>query len=167
MLKHEKALKVHSRSSTVSGIWEPFKNNEKCFSFHLKNSLCSQDIWIFVSIRKIRLILKFITSQSGKKIIATYILPNFSKSKGNQTMKFGQLIKYDTRNTFLEKSFTKPFLDSHCMRSVQIRIFFWSIFSRIRIEYRGILRISLYSVRMQENTDQKKLRIWTHFTECF
>ena len=24
----------------------------------------------------------------------------------------------------------------------------------------------LYSVRMRENTDQKKLRIWTHFTQC-
>ena len=26
--------------------------------------------------------------------------------------------------------------------------------------------ISPYSVRMQENTDQKKLRIWTIFTQC-
>ena len=31
---------------------------------------------------------------------------------------------------------------------------FWSVFSRIRTEYREILRISLYSVRMWENTDQ-------------
>ena len=32
-----------------------------------------------------------------------------SRSKGNQTMKFGlgQLIKYNMRNIFLEKSFTK------------------------------------------------------------
>ena len=33
--------------------------------------------------------------------------------------------------------------------------FFWSIFSRIRTEYREILGISLYSVQMRENTDQK------------
>ena len=33
--------------------------------------------------------------------------------------------------------------------------FFWSVFSRILTEYRGILRISPYSVRMRENTDQK------------
>ena len=26
--------------------------------------------------------------------------------------------------------------------------------------------ISPYSVRIQENTDQKKLRIWTIFTQC-
>ena len=31
---------------------------------------------------------------------------------------------------------------------------FWSAFSRIRIEYGEILRISPYSVRMQENVDQ-------------
>ena len=36
---------------------------------------------------------------------------------------------------------------------------FWFVFSRIRTEYREILRISAYSVRMRENTDQKKLRI--------
>ena len=29
------------------------------------------------------------------------------------------------------------------------------------------MRICLYSVRIQENTDQKKLRIWTLFTQCF
>ena len=33
-----------------------------------------------------------------------YILPNISRRKTNQTMKFGQLIEYNTRQTFLEKS---------------------------------------------------------------
>ena len=33
--------------------------------------------------------------------------------------------------------------------------FFWSVFSGIRTEYGEILRISLYSVRMRENTDQE------------
>ena len=37
---------------------------------------------------------------------------------------------------------------SHCVKSVQI------------------LRISPYSVRTRENTDQEKLRIWTLFTQC-
>ena len=54
----------------------------------------------------------------------------------------------------------------HCVKSVQIRSFFWSIFSRILTEYGEIFRISLYSVRMRENTDQKKLRIWTLSTQC-
>ena len=31
---------------------------------------------------------------------------------------------------------------------------FWSVFSRTRTEYGEILRISLYSVRMREDTDQ-------------
>ena len=38
----------------------------------------------------------------------------------------------------------------HCVKSVQIRSFFWSVFSRIWTEYGEILRISPYPVRMQE-----------------
>ena len=47
------------------------------------------------------------------------------------------------------------------MESVQIRSFFWSVFIRIQTEYGDVLRIFPYSVQMQENTDQKKLCIWT------
>ena len=47
------------------------------------------------------------TSQPGKQTIAIHILTNISRSKGNQTMKFGQLIEYDMRTIFLEKSFSK------------------------------------------------------------
>ena len=43
--------------------------------------------------------------------------------------------------------------------------FFWSVFSCIQTEYGG--SISQYSVRMQKNKDQKKLCIWTLFTQCF
>ena len=46
-------------------------------------------------------------SQPGIKITAIHILPNISRSKGNQTMKFCQLIEYGMRNIFLEKSFLK------------------------------------------------------------
>ena len=45
-------------------------------------------------------------------------------------------------------------------------VFFWSILSRIRTEYGEILRIFPYSVQMRKNTDQKKLHIWTLFTQC-
>ena len=41
------------------------------------------------------------TSQPGKQTIAVHILPNISRSKGNQTVKFGQLIEYNMRNIFL------------------------------------------------------------------
>ena len=58
-------------------------------------------------IKKIRLIANFMTSQPGYQTIAIYILPDISRSKGNQTMKFGQLIECNMRNIFLEKSYTK------------------------------------------------------------
>ena len=53
------------------------------------------------------------------------------------------------------------------MKSVQIRSFFWSVFSRIQTEYGEIRSVSPYSVRMLENTDQKKLNIWTLFTQWY
>ena len=57
--------------------------------------------------RKIRLILKFLTSQPRQQIIAIHILSNIPRSKSNQAMKFGQLTGYNTRNIFVEKSYTK------------------------------------------------------------
>ena len=35
------------------------------------------------------------------------MLTNISRSKGNQKMKFGQLIEHNMRNNFLEKPYTK------------------------------------------------------------
>ena len=40
------------------------------------------------------------TSQPGLQTIAIHLLP---QSKGNQTMKFGQLIEYNMKNIFLQK----------------------------------------------------------------
>ena len=54
---------------------------------------------------------------------------------------------------------------NHCLKSVQIRSFFWSVFSRIWTEYEDLRSNSQYSVRIRDNTDQKKLRIWTLFTQ--
>ena len=45
-------------------------------------------------------------------------------------------------------------------------VFLWPVFSCIRTECGYLHHKSQYSVRMQENTDQKKFRIWTHFTHC-
>ena len=42
------------------------------------------------------------TSQPGKQTIAMHLLPNISRSKGNQTMKFGQLAECNMRNTFMK-----------------------------------------------------------------
>ena len=47
------------------------------------------------------------TSQPDQQTIVIYILSNISRSKGNQTMKLGQLMECNMRNVFLEKSYTK------------------------------------------------------------
>ena len=43
------------------------------------------------------------TLQPSLQATALHIFPNISQSKGNQTMKFGQLMEYDKRNIFLQK----------------------------------------------------------------
>ena len=71
-------------------------------------------------ISKIRLISKFMPSQPGKQITAVHTLPNVSRSEGNQTLKFHQLIEYGMTNVFLEKLFknvieklfSDPFLEN-------------------------------------------------------
>ena len=45
------------------------------------------------------------TSEPGKQTIAMHILPFISRSKDNQRVKFGQLIEYNMRKIFLEKSY--------------------------------------------------------------
>ena len=46
----------------------------------------------------------------------------------------------------------------HYVKSVEIRSYFWSVFS-------CIWTMNGYSVQKQENTDQKQLRIWELFTQ--
>ena len=50
-----------------------------------------------------RLTSKFMASQAGSQTSAIHILPNMSQSKGNQTMRFSQLIEYNNSNIFLQK----------------------------------------------------------------
>ena len=97
--------------------WNPFKNDQKCSLFHLTSSLRSQHIWVFVLtfwsfqknglIWQIRLISNFMTSQPGYQTITMHILPNISRSKCNQTVKFDQLIQYNKINVFVQKSCRK------------------------------------------------------------
>ena len=67
---------------------------------------------------------------------------------------------------YIDKKTVPSITEYHCLKSVQIRSYFCSVFSCIRTEYEDLWSKSLYSVRMQENTDQKQLRIWTLFTQC-
>ena len=57
--------------------------------------------------KKAKVNSKSMTSQTGEQINKVHMLSNISRRKGNQTMKFGQLIDYCMRNIFLEKSYTK------------------------------------------------------------
>ena len=43
------------------------------------------------------LVSNFTASQTGQQIIAMHILPDISRSKGNQGMKYGQLKKHSMR----------------------------------------------------------------------
>ena len=45
------------------------------------------------------------TSETGQQIITIHKLPNISRSKGNQAIKFGKLIEYNVGNIFLQNSY--------------------------------------------------------------
>ena len=49
----------------------------------------------------------------------------------------------------------------HCTKSVQIRSFFWSVFSRIWTECGEFWSKPPHSVQMRGNAARKKLRIWS------
>ena len=57
-------------------------------------------------------------SRTGKQTITKDILPNILRGKGNQVMKFVQVIEYDIRNISLEKQYTK------CVREASPRPFY-------------------------------------------
>ena len=58
-------------------------------------------------IGKIRLISRFMTSQPGQQTSTLHILPNISRSKGNETMKFGLLVDPNKINILRQKSYRK------------------------------------------------------------
>ena len=66
-------------------------------------------------------------------------------------------------NLEITESVMKDFWQTHNMHNLSLREkcpnteFFWSVLFRIRIEYGEIRSMSPYSVRMRENTDQKKI----------
>ena len=81
-----------------------FISHEKPFLFSRYLSFCLVFLVMHENglIKKKRLISNFMTSQPGYQSIVIHIWPNFSRSKGNQTMEFGQLIECNMRNIFLK-----------------------------------------------------------------
>ena len=53
----------------------------------------------------------------------------------------------------------------HCVKSVQIRSFFCSVFSCIWTEYGDLRTKYPISVEIEENADLKKLRFWSFFMQ--
>ena len=53
--------------------------------------------------KKAKVILKFMTSQTGQQIITIHLLPDISRNKDNKAMKFVQLIEYNVRKMLLQK----------------------------------------------------------------
>ena len=41
-------------------------------------------------------------SKTGKQVITTHIMTSISRNKDNQTMKFDQLVEFNTRNIFFK-----------------------------------------------------------------
>ena len=114
------------KNCVVCLIESPLEMMKNTFYFILK-ALFVLNIFKFLSrffwsctkndlIWKIRLTSTFMTSKPGLQTIATQILPNISQSKGNQTMKFGQLIEYNKRNVFFQKICRKWGRETKCRR---------------------------------------------------
>ena len=86
-----------------------FISPQKLFPFSRYLNFCLDLLVMYQSdlIKKIRLILNFLTSRPGSQAIVMHIFPNISRSEDNETIKFGQLMECNMRNIFLEKSCTK------------------------------------------------------------
>ena len=100
-----------SKKIVICVIESPLKMMKKCFYFVSKTFFVLK-IFKFLSrhfghrknslIRKIRSTSKFMTPNPGLQTIPVQILPNISQCKGNETMKFGQLIEHNKRNIFFK-----------------------------------------------------------------
>ena len=105
-------------------------------------------------IREIRLILKFMSSKSGKQIIIIHILLNISRSKDNQTMRFGQLIQYNIRNIFPKKKIHEKWRNLWSNSLI-----FCTVFLICKVEgYRSTLKISCRPIVFTTNEDFLKYK---------
>ena len=80
---------------------------QKLFPFSRYLSFCLDFLVMYQSSLVKKITSNFMTSPLGQQTVVIYIFPNISRSKGKQTMKFGQLIECNMRNIFVEISCTK------------------------------------------------------------
>ena len=112
----------------------------------------------------------FLCKTWKKKMLENYYTYNLNSLQ--QGVKLWQFLVYSE----VRKRIMYFFVDSlwklvaifsyhNCVKSAQIRRFFWSVFSHIRTEYGEILRTSPYSVRMREIWTRKN-SAFGHFSRC-
>ena len=122
------------------------------------STIYPREIWLILLSMKIYPFKVFVELFFHKTI--RFSNPFMGERKGtlgtNELRKFLQVLQIKETFTFL-----------HYVKSVQIPSSFWSVFSRTRTEHEAVWSIFPYSVQMQENKDQKLLRIWTLFTLCY
>ena len=104
-------------------------------------------------------------SRPGKQTITIHMLTlNISRRRGNQRMEFGQLIEYNTRNIFLEKSYTtlggetipRPFCKNQNWARLSINSlkFIRFVFVLCQVEgYRNILKLNCKPLAFTSNND--------------
>ena len=80
---------------------------QKLFPFSRYLSFCLDFLVMYQSSLVKKITSNFMASPLGQQTVVIYIFPNISRSKGKQTMKFGQLIECNMRNIFVEISCTK------------------------------------------------------------
>ena len=92
------------------------------------------------------------TSQTGNQIIL--ILLSISRSKGNQAMKFVQLIEYNMRNIFLKKNHTQ-----NAMKKLATELFLQYQKLSISLDQQCKMFSSLFVLYVQVEGFQKILKL--------
>ena len=98
-MKIEQKLNMLLRTEQVLNLWRSLSDG-KITTF--KSLAFSKIDYVEKWLNKIEnwLISKFVISQTGQQTVTRHILPNISRRKGNQTMKFSQLIEYNMRKVW-------------------------------------------------------------------
>ena len=148
-------------SPSIKTFFSPFRGNSICSKF---------DMLFFFFVRPFNCVLLFCKAHRN---ILSIISCNDIETLPNKRLSCGYIWKrlfiFVWRRSLLDifklswsrqiKSFQSHALCEKCRYSE----LFWSVFSRIQIEYGEILRISAYSVQMRENRDQNNSK-YRHFS---
>ena len=114
----------------------------------------SENIFVSLNLHSIRSVNMETFPYTHKKILKLKLRHFYLISSVILIQCFIQSSRFHTSTTN-----TRPSGDNclrlHCVKNIQIRKYFGSVFSCIWTEYGDLLCESLYSVRMEENTDQK------------